>query len=107
MHAYIVFAHPTRSSFTGAVLEALCRGLDEAGHTFEVGDLYTMDFRSDMTLSEYQRETNVRRDRARSPLPDDVAEEHARIGRADGVAFVFPVWWSDCSAKLKGWFDRV
>ena len=20
---------------------------------------------------------------------------------------MFPLWWSDCPAKLKGWFDRV
>ena len=107
MHAYLVFAHPTRRSFTGAVLEALCRGLVEGGHTFEVGDLYAMEFRSDMTLAEYEREMNVRGDRARRPLPADVAEEHRKIGRADGLAFVFPVWWSDCPARLKGWFDRV
>ena len=107
MHAYIVFAHPTRRSFTGAVLDALCRGLDEAGHTFEVGDLYAMGFRSDMTLAEYERETNAHGNRAHSPLPADVRAEHAKIARADGLAFVFPVWWSDCPAKLKGWFDRV
>ena len=107
MHAYIVFAHPTRRSFTGAVLEALCRGLDEGGHTFEVGDLYAMEFRSDMTLAEYEREMNLHGDRARSLLPDDVIAEHEKIARADGVAFVFPVWWSDCPAKLKGRFDRV
>ena len=107
MHAYVVFAHPTRRSSTGAVLEALCRGLDEGGHTFEVGDLYAMEFRSDMTLAEYKREMNVHGDRARSPLPADVIAEHDKIARADGLAFVFPVWWSDCPAKLKGWFDRV
>lgn len=107
MHAYLVFAHPTKRSFTGAVLEALCRGLEEGGHTFEVGDLYAMEFRSDMTLAEYEREMNVRGDRAHSPLPADVAEEHRKIAPADGLAFVFPVWWSDCPAKLKGWFDRV
>lgn len=107
MHAYVVFAHPTRRSFTGAVLDALCRGLEEGGHTFEVGDLYAIGFRSDMTLAEYERETNVHGNRAHNPLPADVRAEHAKIARADGLAFVFPVWWSDCPAKLKGWFDRV
>ena len=60
-----------------------------------------------MTLAEYKREMNVHGDRARSPLPADVIAEHDKIARADGLAFVFPVWWSDCPAKLKGWFDRV
>ena len=107
MHAYIVFAHPTRRSFTGAVLDAFCRGLEEAGHTFEIGDLYAMGFRSDMTLAEYERETNVHGNRAHSALPADVRAEHDKIAHADGLAFVFPVWWSDCPAKMKGWFDRV
>ncbi len=107
MHAYIVFAHPTRKSFTGAVLAELCRGLEEGGHTCEVGDLYAMEFRSDMSLAEYGRETNVHGNRAHSPLPADVREEHEKICRADGLGFVFPVWWSDCPANLKGWFDRV
>ena len=107
MHAYVIFTHPTRQSFSGSVLEALCRGLADGGHTFEVGDLYAMGFRPDMTLAEYQREMNVRGDRSHSPLPKDVEEEHRKISRADGLAFVFPVWWSDGPAMLKGWFDRV
>ena len=107
MHAYVVFAHPTTQSFSGSVLEALCRGLSDGGHTFEVGDLYAMGFRPEMTLAEYRREMNVRGDRSHSPLPEDVAEEHRKISRADGLAFVFPLWWSDGPAMLKGWFDRV
>jgi NAD(P)H dehydrogenase (quinone) len=107
MHAYVIFAHPTRQSFSGSVLEALCRGLADGGHSFEVGDLYATGFRGDMALAEYQREMNVRGDRADSPLPKDVEEEHRKISRADGLAFVFPLWWSDGPAVLKGWFDRV
>lgn len=30
-----------------------------------------------------------------------------KINRANVLVFIYPVWWSDCPAKLKGWFDRV
>jgi NAD(P)H dehydrogenase (quinone) len=36
-----------------------------------------------------------------------VAEEHRKIEAADCIIFLYPLWWSDCPAKLKGWFDRV
>ena len=107
MHAYVVFAHPTRKSFSGQVLEEFCRGLDDGGHSYEIGDLYEMDFKSEMSLDEYNREMNVHGNRPTLQIPADVQAEHTKIGKADGLAFVFPVWWSDCPAKLKGWFDRV
>jgi NAD(P)H dehydrogenase (quinone) len=34
-------------------------------------------------------------------------EEHEKINKAGCIIFLYPVWWSDCPAKLKGWFDRV
>jgi NAD(P)H dehydrogenase (quinone) len=104
LHVYVVFAHPSRRSFTGEVLTEFLRGLRDAGHSFELGDLYEMDFRSDMDPAQYERETRF--DPA-SPLPADVTLEHGKMARASALAFVYPVWWSDCPAKLKGWFDRV
>ena len=104
MHVYVVFAHPSKQSFTWEVLNAFTRGLRDAGHSFEVGDLYEMDFQSDMDLAQYEREVSGEPD---APVPEDVRLEQAKIDRADGLAFVYPVWWSDCPAKLKGWFDRV
>jgi NAD(P)H dehydrogenase (quinone) len=85
-------------------LNAFTRGLQEAGHSFEVGDLYQMGFTTDMDLAQYEREVSGD---PQAPLPKDVQLEHAKIDRADSLAFVYPVWWSDCPAKLKGWFDRV
>jgi NAD(P)H dehydrogenase (quinone) len=104
MHVYVVFAHPSKRSFTREVLSAFTRGLRDGGHTFEIGDLYEMGFQSDMDLAQYERE--VGGDPV-APVPEDVRLEQAKIDRADGLAFVYPVWWSDCPAKLKGWFDRV
>jgi len=104
MHVYIIFAHPARMSFSREVLQAFTAGLHEARHTYEVGDLYRMKFSSELSSAEYHRE--IHQD-ARIPVPPDVMAEHEKIGRADALAFIYPLWWSDCPAKLKGWFDRV
>ena len=104
MHVYIVFAHPTRQSFTGQVLAAFQQGLQDSGHSVDIGDLYQMNFQSDMDASQFLRETTLN---AAAPVPEDVRLEQLKINGADALAFIYPVWWSDCPAKLKGWFDRV
>lgn len=78
--------------------------MDEAGHSYEIADLYEMDFQSEMNEDQYLREISGDPD---LPVPRDVLAEHEKIDRADGLVFIYPVWWSDCPAKLKGWFDRV
>ncbi|MEJ5376867.1 MAG: NAD(P)H-dependent oxidoreductase [bacterium] len=104
MHVYIVFAHPARDSFNRKVLEVFTRGLGESGHTYEIGDLYEMNFISEMDAEQYEREVGLDPE---APVPADVGMEQAKIDSADVLAFIYPVWWSDCPAKLKGWFDRV
>jgi len=104
MHVYILFAHPSKVSFNKEVLDAFTRGLQEAGHTYEIGDLYEMGFNSEMDSEQYHRETGLD---PNIPVPNDVVKEQEKIDRADALAFIYPVWWSDCPAKLKGWFDRV
>ena len=104
MHVYVLFAHPSHHSFTKEVLDAFKRGLQDAGHTFEIGDLYEMGFESDMDFVQYNREMGSDPD---APVPEDVQAEQARISKADALASIYPVWWSDGPAKLKGWFDRV
>ncbi len=104
MHVYVVFAHPSKRSFSRSVLDVFTKGLMESGHSYEVADLYQMAFQSEMDEAQYLRETSGTPD---LPVPPDVEEEQGKINRADGLALIYPVWWSDCPAKLKGWFDRV
>lgn len=104
MHIYIIFSHPSKKSFTYEVLKAFLKGLEDAGHTFEIGDLYEMGFQSDMDSSQYLRESSLYTD---TPLSEDIRKEQEKVNRADALVFVYPIWWSDCPAKLKGWFDRV
>ncbi len=104
MHIFIVYAHPSEDSFTRAARDEFIRGLENVGHTYEISDLYKMEFKTDMSEQEYYREANYRRD---IPLTGDVREEQGKINRADAIVFIYPVFWTEAPAKLVGWFDRV
>ncbi|MBP1626699.1 MAG: putative oxidoreductase [Holophagaceae bacterium] len=104
MHVLVIFAHPSRGSFTGQVAEAFCQGLHTAGHTVEFADLYQEGFNPTMEAAQFDLETSMD---PQSPRPGDVQAEQARLDRAEGLVFVYPFWWSDVPAILKGWFDRV
>ncbi len=44
MRVLIVYAHPNPKSFCHAILQQFTKGLEDAGHTSEVVDLYAIRF---------------------------------------------------------------
>jgi NAD(P)H dehydrogenase (quinone) len=101
MKVLVVFAHPRRASFTGALLDQFISGLLEAGHNAEIVDLYREGFNPCLGEEDFAQfnEGGV--------MPLDVLREQARVEAADALGFVFPVWWWTFPAILKGWIDRV
>ena len=104
MKIFIVYCHPSDDSFTRHLRDSFILGLESAGHTCILSDLYKMQFRSDMSEAEYHREANYLRE---EPIPADVLAEQEKINACDAIAFIYPVFWSEAPAKLVGWFDRV
>jgi NAD(P)H dehydrogenase (quinone) len=104
MQIFIVYAHPGEDSFTRHIRDYFIRGIESAGHSYTLSDLYRMNFKTDMSEAEYQREAFYNLD---IPVPDDVLAEQNKINTSDAIVFIYPVFWSDAPAKLKGWFDRV
>ena len=104
MNILIVYSHPSKKSYTFQVLEHLKSEISKQNWNLEISDLYAMNFQSDMSEKEYEREGFAKTE---LPISNDVLDEHAKIEKADCIIFLYPVWWSDCPAKLKGWFDRV
>lgn len=43
----------------------------------------------------------------RERMPRDVRAQQSKLARAQGLAFVAPVYWLGFPAILKGWFERV
>lgn len=104
MNVFIVYAHPSEDSFTFAVKEEFIKSLLAAGHSYEISDLYRMDFQTDISEKEYFREANYL---GELPLSDDVLKEQEKINSCDSIVFIYPVFWTEAPAKLVGWFDRV
>jgi NAD(P)H dehydrogenase (quinone) len=104
MNILIVYSHPSKKSYTFQVLEQLKSVLTKQNWNLEISDLYAMNFESDMSEEEYEREGFAKTELL---ISADVLAEHEKIEKADCIIFLYPVWWSDCPAKLKGWFDRV
>ena len=104
MKVFIVYCHPSEDSLTREVRDSFIAGLESAGHSYTLSDLYAMNFTSDMSGDEYLREANYRRE---IPLPEDVRVEQEKVNASDAIAFIYPVFWTEAPAKLKGWFDRV
>jgi len=104
MKIFIVYCHPSEDSFTREVRDSFIKGLENAGHSYILSDLYKMNFITDMSESEYKREAFYR---GGLPVPDDVKSEQEKINASGAIVFIYPVFWTEAPAKLVGWFDRV
>lgn len=102
MKVLVVFSHPRRHSFCGAVLDALLAGLAAGRNRAEVADLHREGFDPRMPEAD-EPDWND----AGKRYSDAVLAEQARIERNEAMVFVFPVWWWSMPAMLKGWIDRV
>lgn len=101
MHTLIVYCHPDQGSFCHAVLAALCERYRRDGTDYEVIDLYGDGFDPVLSAEELAvYDEGV----ALDPL---VARYQKLVAGCDHLVFVFPIWWNDQPAMLRGWFDKV
>jgi NAD(P)H dehydrogenase (quinone) len=102
LNVLVVYSHPRRGSFCGAVMDSFIGGLAEAGHKAEIADLHGEGFDPRMSEADEPDWSDPRK-----RYSDAVLAEQTRIARNEAMAFIFPVWWWSIPAMLKGWVDRV
>jgi putative NADPH-quinone reductase len=102
VNVLIIFDHPRRDSFCGAVLDNLIQGLAASGHRAEVADLRAEGFDPRLGPADEPDWSD-----ANKVYSEVVLAEQARLLRNDALAFVFPVWWWSLPATTKGWIERV
>ncbi len=100
MKVLIVYAHPNPNSFNHAILEAVVESLRLSKHEPRVKDLYEEKFNP---LLDRDMLALINK----GVIPRDILREQQHILWAEGLIFIYPLWWFDRPAILKGWFDRV
>lgn len=101
MRVLLVLAHPMDGSYAASIARLARETLEACGHEVDLLDLYKEDFDPRLTVAE--REAYL------SPQPDTSAVRHlvSRLQAADALVLVFPQWWFNLPAILKGFIDRV
>ena len=100
MKVLIVFTHPNPNSFNHALLESISEGLKQAGHEVKIKDLYQEKFDPILKAEDLaQLQQGI--------TPEKIAKEQDQLLWADSLIFIYPLWWFDRPAMLKGWFDIV
>jgi NAD(P)H dehydrogenase (quinone) len=97
----VVLAHPLPGSFAASLARTVRETLEACGHAVDFLDLYAEDFDPRLTVAERASYFTGSYDRSA------VEPYVARLKAADGIILVFPQWWFNLPAILKGFIDRV
>lgn len=101
MKTTIIFAHPWNGSFNRAILDTVVRKLNENREEIALIDLYRDGF-----------DPVMRQDDLRLYGKGESNDPHVKIYNeilddTDRGIVIFPIWWYDMPAILRGFFDKV
>ncbi len=96
----IIYAHFSRSGHNGQVLSEVEKFLKEKVHLYEILDLYQIDFDPILTNQDILSREKFSSDEKIRSLQEKILQEQEFI-------FIYPTWWNNVPAMLKGFYDRV
>lgn len=101
MKTTIVFAHPWHGSYNKAIMDTIVRELQKRKKGYQIIDLNKDDF--DPVLRESDLSLY-----SRGESKDEMVKNYQlMLMNSDEIVFIFPIWWFDAPAILKGFFDKV
>ncbi len=97
----IIFVHPWHGSFNKAILDKVVAYLDKQKQSYQVIDLNKDGF--DPVLREEDLKLY-----SEGKSSDPLVEKYQDIIKnSKKLIFIFPIWWYDVPAILKGFIDKV
>lgn len=101
MKHLVVTTHPLSNSLCLQLTEHVVDKLTAMKHDVVIEDLYAENFEPALTITERESYYSGAYDAS------NVSEHVGRLQQAEVLVLLFPTWWFNFPAMLKGWFDRV
>eukprot|EP00286_Rhodomonas_abbreviata_P015520 CAMPEP_0181329604 /NCGR_PEP_ID=MMETSP1101-20121128/23401_1 /TAXON_ID=46948 /ORGANISM="Rhodomonas abbreviata, Strain Caron Lab Isolate" /LENGTH=250 /DNA_ID=CAMNT_0023438697 /DNA_START=15 /DNA_END=767 /DNA_ORIENTATION=- len=110
--AFIVCSNPVGESFSNAIADSVQKGLEDGGKEVRRINLYKMpkelgggEFKSLLSIQERREYFN---EDEQSVLKDDKHVQYIveSLRWCDSLVLIYPTWWFNIPAILKGFFDR-
>jgi NAD(P)H dehydrogenase (quinone) len=96
----IIYAHPNHEGHCGYLLSRIQEKLEKNKADWEIIDLYALNY--DPVLKDSELYSAGRREVS----PENLGFQE-KIKAADRLLFIYPTWWQNMPAILKGFLDRV
>jgi len=90
----IIYAHPNKNGFCGEVLNQILKNVKKC----EILDLYSLKFNAILSNVELNAKGNKK--------SEEILKIQEKI-RTSKLIFIYPTWWQNMPAILKGFVDRV
>ena len=97
MHSLIIKAHPRADGFTHQIAETYKKKQEEQGNTATILDLCATE--NAQSYVEFISTNRIVEDETTKKM-------QTLIAQADELVWIFPVWWMDCPAIMKNFWDR-
>ncbi|MBB6624939.1 NAD(P)H-dependent oxidoreductase [Clostridium gasigenes] len=101
MKTTIILAHPWHGSFNKAIMDTTVEQFKKMKKEYQIIDLNKENF--DPVLREEELSLY-----SKGEFKDDLVKKYQMMLKdSDELVFIFPIWWFDLPAILKGFIDKV
>lgn len=101
MNHLIIFSHLNPNSFTKAIVDKVESVAKSNGDSIKIIDLYGEKFNPVLEFPDIEHMFMGK------DAPADVKNYQEMVSWADHLTIVYPLWWGQMPAMLKGFIDRV
>ena len=96
----IIYAHPNKNGHCGYILKTALEWFNGKNIKYQILDLYQMNFDPVLKPDEHYTSGN------KNVTPDNKKIQEL-IAAEQNLIFIYPTWWNNLPAILKGFIDRI